>query len=59
MQRADAARRVRVLRAFEARRLRQDRRAAPGQIIVYPAGWRGLMPAHHIAAAGDAVVEES
>lgn len=41
---------VRVVKAFECRRVAGDRRAAPAQIVVYPAGWAGRMPAHHIAA---------
>lgn len=51
---ADGARRrsrvVRVLARFECRRVLSDRRAAPAQIIIYPAGWSGRMPAHHVDA---------
>lgn len=51
------AKRVRVTREFECRRVAGDRLDAPQQIIVYPAGWVGLMPGHHIAAglAADAI----
>lgn len=42
--------RVRVVAAFECRRVAGDRAGAPAQIIVYPAGWEGRMPGHHIAS---------
>lgn len=44
------AKRVRVTRAFECRRVALDAAASPQQITVYPAGWSGLMPGHHVAA---------
>ncbi len=44
------SRRVTVVKAFEARRVASDKGAAPMQIVVYPAGWSGRMPGHHVAA---------
>ena len=44
------SRRVAVTKAFECRRVASDTCAAPAQIIVYPAGWEGRMPGHHIAS---------
>jgi hypothetical protein len=54
---ADRPRRVRVTREIALRRLAGCARPAPQQIVVYPAGWVGLMPRHHIARAGDAIEE--
>ena len=41
--------RVRVIKPFECRRVAGDRATAPAQIIAYPLGWDGRMPAHHVA----------
>ena len=40
---------VRVIKAFECVRI-ADEDGVARQIIVYPAGWVGRMPGHHIAA---------